>query len=137
MQLGLFRVWLIKGVTVNSRLMLIFAGISGFFTVAFGAIGSHALSSIMSAHQMEWIEIGLRYQMLHTVALMVLGAILLRKVVLWFYWCGVFFAVGILLFSGSLYCMALLQVKYFSYFTPIGEFVFLLAGCWSLSALCV
>ncbi|WP_242538398.1 DUF423 domain-containing protein, partial [Vibrio parahaemolyticus] len=65
---------------------------------------------------MEWIEIGLRYQMLHTVALMVLGAILLRKVVLWFYWCGVFFAVGILLFSGSLYCMALLQVKYFSYF---------------------
>ncbi|SUC45652.1 Protein of uncharacterised function (DUF423) [Providencia stuartii] len=84
MQLGLFRVWLIKGVTVNSRLMLIFAGISGFFTVAFGAIGSHALSSIMSAHQMEWIEIGLRYQMLHTVALMVLGAILLRKVVLWF-----------------------------------------------------
>lgn len=126
MQLGLFRVWLIKGVTVNSRLMLIFAGISGFFTVAFGAIGSHALSSIMSAHQMEWIEIGLRYQMLHTVALMVLGAILLRKVVLWFYWCGVFFAVGILLFSGSLYCMALLQVKYFSYFTPIGGVCFLI-----------
>ncbi|HEM8144987.1 TPA: DUF423 domain-containing protein [Providencia stuartii] len=111
---------------MNSRLMLIFAGISGFFTVAFGAIGSHALSSIMSAHQMEWIEIGLRYQMLHTVALMVLGAILLRKVVLWFYWCGVFFAVGILLFSGSLYCMALLQVKYFSYFTPIEGVCFLI-----------
>lgn len=82
MQLGLFRVWLIKGVTVNSRLMLIFAGISGFFTVAFGAIGSHALSSIMSAHQMEWIEIGLRYQMLHTVALMVLGRFYCVK---WFY----------------------------------------------------
>lgn len=82
--------------------MLIFAGISGFFTVAFGAIGSHALSSIMSVHQMDWIETGLRYQMLHTVALMVLGAVLLRKVVLWFYWSGVFFSVGILLFSGSL-----------------------------------
>lgn len=111
---------------MNSRLMLIFAGISGFFSVAFGAIGSHLLSPIMSAHQMEWIELGLRYQMVHTVALMVLAAILMRKVILWFYWCGIFFAVGILLFSGSLYCMALLQVKYFAYFTPIGGVCFLI-----------
>ena len=86
--------------------MLIFAGISGFFVVAFGAIGSHALAPMMSSHQMAWIETGLRYQMFHTVALMVLGAVLLRKVILWFYWAGVFFSVGILLFSGSLYCMA-------------------------------
>ncbi|EUD05379.1 DUF423 domain-containing protein [Providencia alcalifaciens] len=118
---------------MNSRLMLIFAGISGFFVVAFGAIGSHALAPMMSSHQMAWIETGLRYQMFHTVALMVLGAVLLRKVILWFYWAGVFFSVGILLFSGSLYCMALLQVKYFSYFTPIGGVCFLVG--WLLAVI--
>lgn len=106
--------------------MLIFAAVSGFFCVAFGAIGSHLLSPIMAKHQMDWIYLGLQYQMMHTLVLIGLSAILLRKVVLWFYWSGLFFGIGILLFSGSLYCMALLQLKYFAYFTPIGGFCFLI-----------
>lgn len=106
--------------------MLIFAGISGFFYVAFGAIGSHLLSLIMAKYQLDWIELGLQYQGIHTLAMMAISAMLMRKVVLWFYWSGVFFAVGILLFSGSLYCMALLQVKFFSYITPIGGGSFLI-----------
>lgn len=111
---------------MNTRLMLIFAGISGFFCVAFGAIGSHLLSPLMSQDQVEWIRIGIRYQAMHTLVLMILSSILLRKVILWFYWGGIFFSIGILLFSGSLYCMALLQVKYFAHLTPIGGFCFLI-----------
>ncbi|KAA1195249.1 MULTISPECIES: DUF423 domain-containing protein [Photorhabdus] len=111
---------------MNSRLMLIFAGISGFFYVAFGAIGSHLLSPIMEKYQLGWIELGLQYQGIHTLAMMAISAMLMRKVILWFYWSGVFFAVGILLFSGSLYCMALLQVKFFAYITPVGGGSFLI-----------
>lgn len=111
---------------MNSRLMLIFAGFSGFFYVAFGAIGSHLLTPVLAKHQMDWINLGLQYQISHTFALMGLAAVLMRKVVLWFYWSGLFFGIGILLFSGSLYCMALLQMKYFAYFTPVGGVSFLL-----------
>ncbi len=75
---------------MNARLMLIFSGISGFFCVAFGAIGSHLLSPLLNHDQIEWIRIGLRYQSMHTLVLMILGAILLRKVILWFYWGGNF-----------------------------------------------
>jgi len=63
---------------------------------------------------------------MHTLVLMILGAILLRKVILWFYWGGIFFSIGILLFSGSFYCMALLQAKYFAHLAPVGGFCFLI-----------
>ncbi|MDR5616436.1 DUF423 domain-containing protein [Arsenophonus sp.] len=111
---------------MNARLMLIFSGISGFFCVTFGAIGSHLLSPLLNHDQIEWIRIGLRYQSMHTLVLMILGAILLRKVILWFYWGGIFFSIGILLFSGSFYCMALLQAKYFAHLAPVGGFCFLI-----------
>ncbi|AKH62721.1 MULTISPECIES: DUF423 domain-containing protein [Photorhabdus] len=111
---------------MNSRLMLIFAGFSGFFYVAFGAIGSHFLSPMMAKYQISWIDLGLQYQGIHTLAMMVMSAMLMRRVILWFYWSGVFFAVGILLFSGSLYCMALLQAKFFTYITPVGGLSFLI-----------
>ncbi|WP_350304678.1 DUF423 domain-containing protein [Photorhabdus viridis] len=111
---------------MNSRLMLIFAGFSGFFYVAFGAVVSHFLSPMMAKYQISWIYLGLQYQGIHTLAMMAMSAMLMRRVILWFYWSGVFFAVGILLFSGSLYCMALLQAKFFTYITPVGGLSFLI-----------
>ncbi|SFN45548.1 DUF423 domain-containing protein [Xenorhabdus japonica] len=111
---------------MNSRIMLIFVGISGFFYVALGAMGAHMLAPILTPRQMEWIHTGLQYQGLHTLAMMALAALLMRQPVASFGWSGFFFAAGIVLFSGSLYCLAFLPLKFLVYLTPIGGFSFLI-----------
>lgn len=49
------------------------AAFSGLFTVAFGAIASHALSAQLSPKALGWIETGIKYQMFHTLAILALG----------------------------------------------------------------
>ena len=88
--------------------MLIFAAISGFVFVALGAFGAHVLSGTLGANEMAWIRTGLE-----------------RRVSLWFYWSGALLALGTVLFSGSLYCLALSHLKVWVYITPIGGVCFL------------
>lgn len=111
---------------MSSRVMLIFVGISGFFYVALGAMGAHMLAPVLTSRQMEWIHTGLQYQGLHTLAMMALAAFLMRQPVPQFGWSGIFFAVGVVLFSGSLYCLAFLPLKFLVYLTPIGGLSFLI-----------
>ncbi|KLU14372.1 MULTISPECIES: DUF423 domain-containing protein [Xenorhabdus] len=111
---------------MSSRIMLILVGISGFFYVALGAMGAHMLAPILTPRQMEWIHTGLQYQGLHTLAMMALAALLMRQPVAPFGWSGIFFTAGIVLFSGSLYCLAFLPLKFLVYLTPIGGFCFLI-----------
>ncbi|PHM28952.1 DUF423 domain-containing protein [Xenorhabdus budapestensis] len=111
---------------MNSRAMLIFSGISGFFYVAFGAIGAHLLAPVLRSQQMEWVHTGLQYQGLHTLAMMALAAVLIWQPSVQFSRAGIFFAVGIVLFSGSLYCLAFLPLKYLVYLTPVGGLSFLI-----------
>ncbi|BET98230.1 DUF423 domain-containing protein [Xenorhabdus taiwanensis] len=111
---------------MSSRTMLIFVGISGFFYVALGAMGAHMLAPLLTPRQMEWIHTGLQYQGLHTLAMMALAALSMRQPVAPFGWSGIFFTAGIVLFSGSLYCLAFLPLKFLVYLTPIGGFSFLI-----------
>ncbi|OAT34539.1 DUF423 domain-containing protein [Proteus myxofaciens] len=115
---------------MNSRTLLMFSAISGFFYVAFGAFATHSLGPHLSPQHWEYIQLAMRYQIVHTLLMVGLAAILMRKTVLWFYWAGIFFTAGILLFSGSLYCMALTQARLLAYFTPVGGFSFLIG--WAL-----
>ncbi|MDX7993069.1 DUF423 domain-containing protein [Xenorhabdus sp. Reich] len=111
---------------MSSRAMLVFVGISGFFYVALGAMGAHMLAPVLTPRQMEWIHTGLQYQGLHTLAMMALAALLMRQPVALFGLSGIFFTAGIVLFSGSLYCLAFLPLKFLVYLTPIGGFSFLI-----------
>ena len=47
---------------MSSRAMFVFAAISGFLLVAFGAFGAHVLSQSLGAAEMAWIHTGLEYQ---------------------------------------------------------------------------
>ncbi|XNM71626.1 DUF423 domain-containing protein [Escherichia coli] len=116
---------------MTSRFMLIFAAISGFIFVALGAFGAHVLSKTMGAVEMGWIQTGLEYQAFHTLAIFRSGGgnaashqylVLLR--------CSVFLALGTVLFSGSLYCLALSHLRFVAFVTPVGGVSFL-AG-WAL-----
>lgn len=104
------------------RSMLIFAAISGFIFVGLGAFGAHGLSKILDAKQMGWLQTGLLYQSLHTVVILVVGTLLIRFDNRWLRLSGLFFALGILLFSGSLYILATLSFRVWPYITPLGGF---------------
>lgn len=102
------------------------ASIFGFLAVALGAFGAHALEGKISARGLEIWQTAVQYQMFHTVALLGLG--------LWATahpWMptgapGWLFTGGILVFSGSLYALALTDVKWLGAVTPVGGVAFLL-----------
>ena len=99
----------------------------GFLGVAFGAFGAHGLRTRLSAEMLAVFETAVRYQMYHAFALLIVAAAIgrigdarLLSVAGW-----VFFA-GVLLFSGSLYALALTGVGMLGAVTPIGGVLFLI-----------
>ena len=110
------------------RVFLIVACVFGFLGVAFGAFGSHALRARLSPERIAQFEIGVRYQLFHTFA--VFAVFFLRAVapdttagsV-----AGVAFIAGVVVFSGSLYALALTGERRWGAVTPIGG-VLLLVG---------
>lgn len=83
---------------MNSRTLLMFSAISGFFYVALGQL-LPINSPHLSPQHWEYIQLAMRYQIVHTLLLVGLAAILMRKTILWLYWAGIFFGLGILLFQ--------------------------------------
>lgn len=111
---------------MSRRAMFIFSAISGFFLVAFGAFGAHVLNKTLGATEMDWIHTGLEYQAYHTLAVMGLGAAMLYRCNIWFYWSSASMALGTVLFSGSLYSLALSHLTFFVFITPVGGVFFLI-----------
>ncbi|BBA79236.1 hypothetical protein RGRSB_0688 [cyanobacterium endosymbiont of Rhopalodia gibberula] len=95
--------------------------------VAGGAFARHSLKNRLSDHALDIFETGIKYQMYHSLALLL--------VVLLFtvqenspsslLWAGYGFLVGILIFSGSLYALSLTGIKWLGVITPIGGLAFI------------
>ncbi len=64
---------------------------------------------------MGWIQTGLEYQAFHTLAIFGLAVAMQRRISIWFYWSSVFMALGTVLFSGSLYCLALSHLRLWAF----------------------
>ena len=105
---------------------------SAFLAVAAGAFGAHALRSRLSADLLAVFETGVRYQMYHALALFAAAWLADRWPTGQPGWAGVCFVVGTVLFSGSLYALALTGQRWFGAVTPLGGVAFL-AG-WLLLA---
>jgi len=100
------------------------AAFLGAITIAIGAFGAHGLEKLVDANAVASFETGVRYQMFHTLALLILGfaTVVPKKTRKWVFWC---FILGILLFSGSIYVLSLKSVLSFNVsflgpVTPIG-----------------
>jgi uncharacterized membrane protein YgdD (TMEM256/DUF423 family) len=106
--------------------LLFFAALLGFFGVSAGAFGGHALKQRLAPDLLAIFEVGVRYQMYHVLALIL--AVLLIGVTAghWATSAAYVFIAGILIFSGSLYLLALTGVKTWGAVTPIGGVLFLL-----------
>ena len=97
----------------------------GFVGVGLGAFGAHGLRGRLSPDMLAVFETAVRYQMYHAIALVALAALMARtdgRAVLVAGWS---FTAGILLFSGSLYALALTGVTTLGAITPIGGVAFL------------
>ena len=111
--------------------------VNGFLAVALGAFGAHGLKNApgMDAYRLGVFETGAHYHLAHALALVALAVAMdrlpesARPLARAAGWC---FAVGILIFSGSLYALALTGVRALGAITPLGGVGFLLG--WALLA---
>lgn len=113
----------------------LFAGIgalSALIAVAAGAFGAHALRERLGADLLVTFETGARYQMYHALSLFVVAWAAGRWAAPQTQWAGWLFVVGTVLFSGSLYTLALTGVRAWGAVTPFGGVAWL-AG-WALLA---
>ncbi len=113
---------------------MVLAAISGFLAVALGAFGAHALKAILSPEMMAVYQTAVEYHLMHSVLwLSVSGLSLHLPQLKWLTYSAWALAVGILLFSGSLYLLTLTGIKSLGMITPVGG-VSLLLG-WLMLAL--
>ena len=112
---------------------LVAAGVNGFIAVALGAFAAHALKNMLSPDLLATFQTGVQYHMVHALALFGIGLLtlsfpnqtLLKAA-------GYLFLLGIVLFSGSLYVLALSGIRWLGAITPLGGVAFLAA--WALLA---
>ena len=106
------------------------AGIFGFLGVALGAFGAHSLKNVLDDYGKSIYEKGVLYQMFHTVALFAVGIIQHLDKETSFSMAGWGFFIGIILFSGTLYLLAITGLKWLGAITPIGGVAFLFGWFW-------
>ncbi len=99
---------------------------SAFLAVAAGAFGAHALRARLSADLLAVFETGARYQMYHALGLIAVAWAAARWPGPWPVRAGWLFLAGTVLFSGSLYALALSGARWLGAITPLGGVAFLL-----------
>jgi uncharacterized membrane protein YgdD (TMEM256/DUF423 family) len=110
-----------------NRAFLLIGALAGVIGVALGAFGAHGLRGRLSAEMLDVFETGVRYHLYHALALLATSSLAARlegsrSVTA----AGWFFVAGIVLFSGSLYVLALTGIRTFGAVTPFGGVAFLL-----------
>jgi uncharacterized membrane protein YgdD (TMEM256/DUF423 family) len=105
----------------------------GAAAVVLGAFGAHALRSHLDAASLQIWHTAVEYQFWHALALLAVAAIAPERASRWWRSAGIGFAAGILLFSGSLYALALGAPHWIGAITPLGGLA-LIAG-WILLAI--
>jgi len=107
------------------RTFILIAALAGFLGVALGAFGAHGLRARLSPEMLAVFETGVRYHLVHAVALLALAGLMNRLNGWLVTTAGWLFVAGIVLFSGSLYLLALTGVTILGAITPLGGLAFL------------
>jgi uncharacterized membrane protein YgdD (TMEM256/DUF423 family) len=118
------------------RIFFLIGSLSAFLAVALGAFGAHGLRNRLSPEMLETFQVGVRYHMLHALALLAVAWASTRwegtPVIL----AGWLFLAGTLIFSGSLYLLSLTGVRWLGSLAPIGGAAFLIGWlclAWGIS----
>ena len=111
-----------------ARLFIGLASLSGLLAVALGAFGSHALKNKLAPELMAVYQTANQYHFYHTLALFLIGVLALQMPQTnGLQWAGFAMLGGLVLFSGSLYVLALSGIRVLGAITPLGGVSFLIA----------
>lgn len=109
-------------------IFLLLGALSALLGVGMGAFGAHGLKTVISPELLAVYQTGVTYQMYHALGL--IGVALISRQApdsKLLHWAGWLMFAGIVLFSGSLYLLVLLNLNWLGMITPIGGVCFLTA----------
>ena len=113
---------------------------SGAIAVLAGAFGAHAIAEVVTPERLATFRTGAQYQLIHSIALVLVGLSIDRFQTNAIRWSGWSFLAGTLLFSGSLYALVLTETPALGAVTPFGGLAFicgwllLAVGAWKATA---
>jgi len=110
----------------DKKTWIIISAVSGFTAVAIGAFGAHGLREKLSPEMLEVYKTGVLYQFIHTIVLLILSLTNFIKSKI----ASIFFLLGIVLFSFSLYIYSTTGNQFFAMITPVGGVCFLIGWFW-------
>ena len=117
------------------RLWIVLGAVNAFLSVAAGAFGAHALKARLPTDLLAIFETGARYHMYHSLGLIAIGLVAQLRPSPLLSSAGWAMVAGIVLFSGSLYALALTGGRVLGAITPLGGVGFLVG--WALLAAAV
>jgi len=112
----------------HAKLFFALGSISAGIGVALGAFGAHGLKNSVAPELLALFETAVRYQMYHSLGLVAVAWAISRRngnTIKGFGIAGWCFVAGIVLFSGSLYALALTGLRWFGAITPLGGVAFI------------
>jgi uncharacterized membrane protein YgdD (TMEM256/DUF423 family) len=116
-------------VTRDEKLPLLIGALLAALGIFLGALGTHGLRAVLTPDALGWWQTGVQWQMWQAIGLVAIGAARLpgTRLSVWL------LALGTLIFSGSLYVMALTGARWLGMVTPVGG-VLMIAGwvCFAL-----
>jgi len=118
---------------MSDRPLVIAAALCLLIGVGAGAFGAHGLKRMLSVDMMQIWQTAVLYQLVHGLGMLAIAALMARFGSPLLEWAGALMLLGIVLFSGSLYVLALSGTKWLGAVTPLGGAAFIAA--WALVAL--
>ena len=117
---------------MQERHLVAAGAINMFIAVAAGAFGAHALKQSLSPEMLTIWHTAATYQMIHALGLIAIGMLMPRYQTGLIKRAGITMLLGILIFSGSLYALAISGIRILGAITPVGGLAFLAA--WAMLA---
>lgn len=108
-----------------SKTIIMSAAVFLALAVAIGAFGAHGLKSHLSAELLQTYKTGVEYHFYHALGLLLVGILAVSMPSEILKWSAILLGVGILLFSGSLYALAISGIKWLGAITPLGGISFI------------
>jgi len=108
-----------------SKTILMAASVLLVLAVVIGAFGAHGLKTHVSTEMMQIYKTGVEYHFYHALGLLLIGVLSISMPSGLLNWSAILLTIGIILFSGSLYIMAISGIKWLGAITPLGGLSFI------------
>ncbi len=115
-------------INITAKLFLLLGSVNAMLAVILGAFGAHALKARLDESLLKIYHTGVEYHFYHALGLILVGIIAMNiPTNIWLKSSGWMMFAGIVLFSGSLYSLSILNVRWLGMITPFGGLLFILA----------